>query len=167
MSSDSKGRIGFSYTVEHLRDGIVIDREEVHNLIPIEGINYLLATGFKSGVQVASWYMGIYENNYTPQAADTAATFPGGGFAGESTAYDEVSRGAVTLGTPSGGALASTANVTFTMNATKTIYGGFIASASGKGALTGTLASAVKFASSKNVQAGDVLSISASFSISS
>lgn len=165
MKIEDKAHFGFKYTVEHLRNGVVIDREVSTNLIPVEGINYLLNAGLKGGAQLGAWYMGIYENNYTPQASDVSATFPGGGFAGECTAYDEVSRVPVTLGDVAAGAVASTANATFTANATKTVYGGFLSSSSAKGGLTGVLVSAVKFGSAKTLQAGDVLSVSASLSI--
>lgn len=162
----TKPHVGLTYVVEQIRDGVVIDREVVDNIVPTEGLNYLLSCGLDGGSQITSWYMGVFENNYTPQYTDTAALFPGGGYAGESTAYDEAARQTVSFGTVSSGVLATDANCAFTMNATKTIYGAFIASASAKSSTAGTLVSAVKFSSSKSVQDNDVLSLSASVTLS-
>jgi hypothetical protein len=55
----------------------------------------------------------------------------------------------------------------FTMNAPKTIYGGFITSGSVKAGTTGVLLSAVKAGTSKPVIAGDVLKVTAGITLSS
>lgn len=159
-------KAGFTYLVEVVRDGRVIDSETVHNLMPAEGLNHVLGVTFKGESQVTSWFVGLFEGNYTPVAGDTAASFPGS--ATECTAYSEATRRALTLGAIAAGSADNTGSrAEFTMNANKTVYGGFVTSASAKGATTGTLISAVRFASAKSLSSDDVLRVTAGFTLAS
>jgi len=161
---DNNARFGFVNTVETLdRNCRVIDVEVVKNLIPIEGLNYLLNTGLKGGAQSTTWYIGLYEGLYTPIPADTAATFPAS--ATELTAYSETTRQLLTLGTVAAGAADNSASrgvFTGTTNG-KFAQGGFISSAAAKGATTGVLISAVRFSSPKPIDNGGVLRVTAAF----
>ena len=158
---------GFLWDIEHWRDGKLLEHEQnLHNLMPTEGLNYVLEAAVRGGTAYSSWYIGLFEANYTPLSTDTAATFPGS--ATESTAYAESTRQAYTTVAASGGVLTNAASKgVFTMNATKTIYGGFISSASAKSATTGKLLSAAKFSTSKAVESGDVLNITATITATS
>lgn len=157
---------GFTYTVEHVRNGEVLSTETVKNLMPLEGINHMLGVTFKGVTQATTWYIGLYEGNYTPVLGDTAAAFPAA--ATECTAYDESTRVEFNEGAVSGGALNNAANVAvFTMNATKTVYGGFVSSASAKGGISGVLGSAVRFASAKSLESGDLFRVTAGFTLAS
>lgn len=161
----NSAKAGFVYTIETIKDGKVIDREVVHNLLPIEGINYLISTGLKGGAAFGAWYIGLFEGAYTPVPGDTAATFPTA--ATELTAYSESTRRALTLGTVAAGAAdnqASKGTFTGTTNG-KIVQGGFVASAPAKGATTGVLISAVRFSSPKHLDSGTVLLVTAGFSI--
>ena len=51
------------------------------------------------------------------------------------------------------------------MTGTKTIYGGYITSASTKSATTGSLISTAKFSTSKAVESTDVLNITATITL--
>ncbi len=162
----SAGRAGFTYLVEVVKDGKVIDSEVCHNLIPVEGINHMLNAVLNAGSQVTTWYLGLYEGNYTPQTTDTAATLPAA--ATECTTYDNATRWALVLGSAAAGVVDNSANKTeFTFNADKTVYGGFISSVSGKGATSGVLVSVVKFSSAKVMTIGAVLRVTAGLSITS
>ena len=157
---------GFTYVIEHVRDGRVIDREVQHNLVPVEGLNHFAGVALKGTSQVTAWYVGLYEGNYTPQVTDTAAALPAA--ATEVTAYSEATRVALTLGSISGGAVTNTASpAEFTATSAKTVRGGFISSASAKNATTGVLTSVVKFASPKSLDTGDKLRITAGFTFTS
>lgn len=159
-------RIGFVYEVELIRAGRVIEREVICNIIPTAGLNYLLNILFKGTSPAAAWYLGIYEGNYTPSATDTSANFATD--ATECTAYTPTARPAFTAGTVSGGAVNNaSAKAEFTFTAAKTIYGGFLSTVSAKSALTGTLLSAVKFASPKTGAIADVLSVTAGITLTS
>lgn len=161
---NSVGKSGFTYLVEVIKDGAVVESEIVRNLIPIEGVNYILNTALKNGSPNSSWYIGLYEGAYTPLPSDTAATLPGAST--ESTAYSETTRVPLTLGAVVAGSTdnsASTASFTFT--ADKIINGGFISSLSAKGGTTGVIISAVKFASPKSLSSGSILRVTAGIQI--
>lgn len=157
---------GFTYTIETIVGGQVVDREVVHNLVPTEGLNHILGVTLKGTTPVTTWYTGIYEGNYTPALTDTMAAFPAA--ATESTAYDEAVRQTMVFGTVSGGTVDNSASVAvFSINAPKTIYGAFISSSSVKGAVTGPLLSAVRFTTPKVLDAGAQLKVTGGFVLTS
>lgn len=156
----SEIKAGFTYVVEVVRHGVVIDREVVDNLMPTEGLHYLINAGVRGAAQVAQWYIGVFENDYEPVAGDTMATFPA--LAGESTAYSNVTRPQFTASAPVAGVtnnFTTVAELTFT--AARTIYGAFLSSASGKGSTAGTLLSAAQFSAAKAVDADTILRVKA------
>lgn len=157
---DNALKTGFIWTLEHERDGLVIDVEEAKNLAPTEMLNAIQSAIYKSGAQQANWYVGLFEGNYTPDAAVTAATIAA--LATESTAYNEATRVAWVGGDVAAGAVSNAlSKAVFTFNAAKTIYGGFLISASAKGSVLGVLASVVRFPTPKTVGIGDILRITA------
>ena len=159
-------RPGFIYNVEHWRANRLIDTERIHNLMPNEGVAHALGVLLKGSTQVTTWYIGLFEGNYTPVLADTAATFPASST--ETTTYSETTRVVFNEGAISGGTCDNSANkAEFTSSANKTIYGGFIVSASAKGATSGVLLSAVKFTSPKTFDTGDILRVTAGFTLAS
>lgn len=159
-------QVGGFLDVEHWRKGELIHHQNVHNIVPVEGLTKALENFIKGTGAVTTWYMSIYEGNYTPISTVTAATYTAD--ATESTAYDEATRVAVTFGTPASASVDNTANrADFTINATKTIYGVGLHSASAKSAVTGTLAMATKFSASRPVVASDIISVDYTLSASS
>lgn len=166
MDITSLVRAGFTYHLEVVRNGETVDSDWFHNIIPTEGINHIINTVFAGGVQIPTWYIGIFEGNYTPVAADTAATFSS--LSTESSAYSEVARPLWQKGAVSGGLITNVQNrAVFTMNASKTIYGAFMSAASPKQSTTGTLISAARFNSPKILTSGDVLNVTAGLTLSS
>ena len=148
------------------RDGVIIDEWEQPNLVVNEGLDALLNIMFHGSTQIGTWYIGVFEGNYTPVATVTAATITAAST--ESTAYDESARVAYNEAAASAQAITNSANrATFTFNATKTIYGAFLVSASAKSATTGTLFSAARFATSKAVVDDDELLLTYSFTAAS
>lgn len=176
---------GFQYRVEHLRhtalmaamgqsieglecrgDWAVLSSEDVDNIIPTEGLNYMLGAALTGVAQSASWFIALFEGNYTPVAGVTAATFPAA--ATESTAYNETTRVAWVPGAIAAGSVSNTASkAVFTMNATKSIYGIAQTSISTKSGTTGTLVSVALFSAVKNVVATDVLNVTSTISATS
>ena len=139
-------------------DGAIVVHDNADNLITTEGRNHHLNVVYNGATQVATWYIGVFEGNYTPLATDTAATFPSA--ATECTAYDEATRQAFVEATSTAGLITNTASrAVFTFNATKTIYGGFLTSASAKSATTGVLMAAARFSPSRNVEAAFQLTL--------
>lgn len=166
IKEESSVQAGFVYVVEHIRNGEILSVEEVHNLIPTEGLNYILNTALKAASAVPAWYLALFEGNYTPVAAVTAATFPAA--ATESTAYNETNRVLWAAGPVASGAVSNSASkAVFTMNATKAIYGIAQTSVLTKSATTGVLVSVARFAAVKNVENGDVLNVTSSLSMTS
>lgn len=158
---------GLVYTIDVLdKDGNVTDSEVIHNLIPTEGLNHTLGVLFKGASQVPTWYIGLYEGVYTPGPTDTAATIAAS--ATECSAYAETSRVPFVSGAVAAGSVDNSASrAEFTMNANKTVYGGFLVSSSTKGGTNGVLLSVVRFTSPKVLESGSVLRVTAGASFSS
>lgn len=144
---------GMIYHVESFRRSksgllLLVDVDEVHNICPTEGLNYMLNVGFKDGTKAALWYLALFTGNYTPSLNDTAATFPAA--AGETSAYTQATRVQWAPGTISNGTVDNVSNLaTFDMNALVTVYGGALLSIAGKQLTTGTLSSIARFSSPK------------------
>ena len=159
---EAGGKMGFIYRVDHFRNGVLIDTSEDHNLIPTQGLNHALDVMLKAGVQITSWYVGIFEGNYTPIPAVTGATIVAA--ATECVAYAEATRPAWVGGAIANGFVTNDANrAAFTMNAAKAVYGGFLVSSPVKGGASDVIVSAVRFSTVKNVEAGDILRVRAEF----
>lgn len=162
-----KDDLGFKGEVwlTHIRNGKAICRNEYqgHNIIPTEGLNSLLDTAVGGVSQITAWYCGIFKNNYTPIATNTASNSLGvAGYFGEcqDADYDSpaTNRPAYTIVAASGGVITNAAAAaSFTMAASITVYGAFIASSQAKTATTGKLLAAKQFASSRAVVDNDVL----------
>jgi len=148
--------VGGRFDFQLVRDGKVIDEWSEHNLVVNEGLNHLLNTQFNGGAQVATWYCGLFEGNYTPVATDTGANIAAN--ATESVAYTETTRPEWIEAPASGQQITNTANkAVFTMNASKTIYGAFLISNNTKGGATGVLFAASRFAVARTVVTEDQL----------
>lgn len=146
------------FDVEHRRKGDLLARVAGSNIIPTEGRNHILDVIFHGATQVNPWYIAPFEGNYTPVAGLTAATFTAS--ATECTAYDESTRVAFNEGAAASGVIDNASNrAVFTMNATKTIYGGALLSVSTKSSTSGTLVAAARFSTSRSVVDDDELSV--------
>lgn len=163
---NSQAQAGFTYLIEVVKDGVVVDSETVHNLMPIQGANHLLSSALTGASQVATWYIGLYEGNYTPSIAEVAATLPI--LATECTAYAAATRMAWTPGAAAAGVVDnSAAKAEFVFNAAKTVHGGFLTSAPAKGATSGALMSVVRFASPRVLDVDSILRVTAGITLTS
>lgn len=159
-------RVGGYFEGQIIRDGKVIDEWQDHNLVVNEGLNALLNIMFAGSTQVATWYLGLFEGNYTPVATVTAATITSAST--ECIAYDETTRVAYNEAAAASQSITNSASkATFTINATKTIYGAFLVSTNTKSGTTGTLFSAARFSAAKSVVAADQLLLTYTFTASS
>ncbi len=163
METNSAGSIGFVYTVEHIRDGNVIDTEVVHNLVPDEGIEYILRGALLSGTPITSWSVAIFEGNYTPTTSVTAVTVTAAST--ECVSYSGTTRVGWTGAYAAGTADNSASKAEFTMTADKTVYGAFLVSNNTKGGNTGTLLSIARFNSPKSLETTDILRITAGITL--
>jgi len=172
-----KSGIGFKGEVwlSHKRDGKFLLNEEYQgkNILPTEGLNSLLDTAIGGASQIATWYLGLFKNNYTPISTNTAANSLGvGQYYGEcqDADYDTpaTNRNTYTVVAASGGVLTNAAApASFTMNASIPVYGAFIASSQAKTATTGKLLAAKLFSSGRSVVDSDVLLVTYQITASS
>ena len=162
-------RIFSKWAWELWRKGKLIDHWVEGNLCTDEGLNYVLDVAFSAGTAITAWYCLIFENNHTPAAGNTYAT---PGFT-ESTAYSETNRPAWTDGGVSAKTVSNSASkASFTMNASKTIYGGALVgggtapNTKGDSAGGGKLYNVSQFTGgAKSVILNDVLQVTISFTI--
>lgn len=138
------------------RAGRVIDRFVDKNLIVNEGLNNVLDVYFHNIAQATTWYIGVFEGNYTPIATVTAATIAAAST--ESTAYANATRpDYVEAAAASQSITNSASKASFVFNATKTIYGAFLVTDNTKSGTSGVLFSAARFSNPKAVESGDEL----------
>lgn len=150
--------------VECVRDGKVIWVEEGPNLIVTAGRNKLLDETLEGSGYTAAWYMGLIDNAgfSAIAAADTMASHAGWTEADE---YDEATREAISFGAASAGTKATDADCSFTINATITINGVFIAASGTKNESASVLFAAKSFSAARACVDNDVLNVSYSASL--
>jgi hypothetical protein len=156
------------YEVAHWRRGVLLSRTWDHNLVTNEGLDAWLDIMLHAATQITTWYVGLVESNTTPAAAMTYAvpTFT------ESSAYSEGTRQEyVEAAASSQSTTNSASKATFSINATKTIYGaalfggGSAATTKGDVAGGGTLLNYSKFSASKSVVSGDSVEVTVTFNM--
>lgn len=140
------------------------DEQVDDNLIPAEGILYLLGAGLGGVTAITTWYLALSNGASTPAANWTAANFAAN--AGEVTSqtegYSGANRPAWTPTAAAAGSISSqTARSSFSIVTTSSISvtGAALLSAQGRGATTGTLASASRFSSSRTLNNGDTFEL--------
>lgn len=167
MSTENALALG-RFTIEcYDKDGNLKWEDANHNLVVNVGLQYLAGSALTSTTQITSWYIGLYGAgaSNTPAASDTLASHAGWT---EVTNYSGtrklVSWTAATNANPS--VAASSAAVSFTMNATTTVGGAFLCSATS--GTSGTLFSAADFQSpgDRSVVSGDIITVTYSLSVS-
>lgn len=157
-------KIGGVFTGQILRKGEVIDEFECHNLVPNEGLNHILDVVVHGSTPVTTWYMGVFEGNYTPVVGLTAATVASA--ATECTAYNGATRPEYVEAAAASQTITNSANrASFVFNASKNIYGAFLVSSSTKGGTSGVLLAAAKFSAVKSVEDDDELLLTYALSI--
>jgi len=130
--------------------------EEFENLVVNQGLDDILDNEFKGSGYTAAWYVGLKATG-TVVAADTMASHAGWS---EITDYDETTRPVCTFGTVSGQSVDNSASTAdFTINATVTVFGAFLANDSTKGGTAGELYGAGDFTTSRPCVDDDVLKV--------
>lgn len=157
-----KAKAFISGTYVHDVNGL--DEQSDPNLLPDEGLIYLLTVGLYNGTKLPTWYLSLYAANYTPLAALTAASYPA--TASEITSntegYTESTRQVWTPSAPAANAIDNLANkaaFTIATASSLTVNGAALLSDSAKGAVTGKLASATKFSASRVMYNTDVFNL--------
>lgn len=157
-----KANVFASGTYVHDVNGM--DERTDPNILPDEGLMYLLTTGFYNGTKITTWYLSLYSGNYTPVAGLTAASYPAtaGEITSGSEGYSESTRRTWTASAPASNIVdnvASKATFTIVTASSLTVNGAALTSDATKGAVTGTIASATKFASTRTLYNTDVFNL--------
>lgn len=130
------------YHVECLRpDGTLRWAEDFRNLVVNAGLDDLLDKYFKGSAYTAAHYVGLVNGATSPlpayAAGDTMASHAGWT---ENQNYSEANRQTLTLGTVSGQSVDNSASkASFSINASVTIAGCFVADNNTKGGTSGVL----------------------------
>lgn len=125
---------------------------------PTEGRNYIWDAAVHNGTRYGTWYVALFEGDYTPDDTDTAANFASR--ATEITAYTSGTRPELVESVPAAGGIDNSTAVTqVTLTTEKTVHGFAILSAPAKGATTGVLLCIQKLTAPRTYGAGDVVKI--------
>lgn len=153
------------WIVEHVRNGNVIGKYDVKNLVVDVGLNKMLDVMFDAVTQITAWYIGLISSSgYTAiAAADTMSSHAGWT---EFTAYSEGTRVAWDPATAASKSITSNAVAEFTISSSGTVKGLFLTSGSAKSGTTGTLWCATLFPSDVPVVSSDVLRVTYTTSLS-
>jgi hypothetical protein len=146
------------------KGGPLLWREHIKNLTVTQGLNDILTKYFTGSSYTAAWYVGLINNaSFTALAAgDTSQQINGSNGWIEDTAYSAGVRQTLTLGSASAGSISNTASpASFTMNASGTLNGAFIATTSTQGAGAGgtVLYGEASFSSTQAYASGNVITV--------
>jgi hypothetical protein len=160
-------------TLEHFRRGELIHKQAGSNIFTTEGRNHILDIIFGSTEKDSATYVGIFKQNITPVAGDTAAAKLGAaGTYGECQDADYTpltNRPAYTVVAAASSSCTNAASpAVFTIVASSiTVYGAFITNTAAKTSTSGALICAKAFSPSRAVITGDVLSVTYAISTTS
>lgn len=140
------------------------DLRKDSNLIPAEGIAYILDAALGAGSQITSWYLAVFSGNVEPATNWTAANFTANAseIVSNTEGYSNATRPAWTPGAVSSGVIGNiSSKATFDIICTSaiTISGAAMLSNNIKGGTNGTLVSATRFASERVVNNGDAFEL--------
>jgi len=156
------------YTGQLIRAGKIIDEWTDDNLVVNEGLNSLLNVQLGAGTQIGTWYLGLFQGNYTPVATDTASVIAANST--EASGYTAGARQPWVQAGASGQSITNTASrASFTFNyvSATSIYGAFLVSTATINGTSGTLFSAARFSTAKSVINLDQLLLTYTFTASS
>lgn len=145
-----------TFTVECFdKDGNLKWSEEFKNIVVDEGVEYMFDLALRATGSTTTWYVGLIENGGTIAATDTLTSNSWD----EDQNYSEANRPAWGPGAAASRSITNTTTVDFSINATTTIQGIFLADDNTKGGTTGTLWAVANFSSSASLVNGDTLKI--------
>lgn len=147
------------FKVELIRNGLVLATTFFPNTVVNEGKNKLLDVFFRNQTQIATWYIGLMDNTGYSSNPVTDTMSSHAGWA-ECTGYSESVRQTWVVDAAASQQIVNGTTVaTFSINATNTLRGIFVASNSTKGGTTGTLWATALFPSTLAVANGDQVKI--------
>jgi len=149
---------GFVYTAHYTGPNGDTWTEEVHNRIPQEGVDFVAGLLTATVSLVSPWYVGIFENDYTPVDGSSAGALATS--IGETTSYEAANRPTfVSVYDGVSRIDNAAARAEFVFTADKRIYGGFLTSTQAKQDTSGVLLSIARFTSPRDVEVGGTLRV--------
>lgn len=151
---------GFQWDLEILSEqGEVTHKESQHNLIPTQGMDFLVRSPFGDTAPISTFYLGLFRGNYIPTPATSAVDIPTN--MNEFVEYSEAERPLWERSFAAPSSMDNAASkASFTITQDRTIYGAFLVSDPTKGGNSGLVLSCVRFASPQTVTAGQVVNLS-------
>lgn len=151
---------GFRWHAEIINaDGSVAEKESAWNLIPADGIDFLIRAPFGDVGSISTFFLGLFRGNYIPSPSTSAADIPSGMI--EFVDYSEASRPEWVRQLASIGTMDNLSQkAEFTVTQDRTIYGAFLVSNATKGGNNGLVLSCVRFATPKPLTAGQTVKLS-------
>lgn len=135
-----------------------INGEVSHNLIPVEGDNYIMDIFTNKVAIPAALYIAPYSGAVDPATSWTAANFTANST--EATTYAEATRPTYTTAAASSSSINNNASPgVITLNNTTTINGTGILTVSTKSSTSGKLLSAARRGSALTLASGDVVNL--------
>jgi hypothetical protein len=160
-----KGKFGHRVIVEAVRDGDVLWREDITNIVFNEGLNDILDSYYKGTNYTAAHYLGLTSGSPTFAVGDTMASHAGWS---EVTAYSESARPTIAWGTASSGSISNSGSpAQFTINASTTVGGVFITTNATKGGTAGKLIAGAAFSLNRILAANDTLLVTVTAQLTS
>jgi hypothetical protein len=160
--------VGTWWEIEHFRKGKLIDFWEQGNVCTTEGLTEMLDIMFHGATQITTWYILLFEDDYTPLITNTYAV---PGFT-ESEAYDEATRVEYVVAAGSANSITnSVSKAAFTISSSKTIYGAALVgggtdpTVKSNTAGGGTLFASSRFGTAKEVVDDDVLLVTCTITL--
>ena len=149
---------------EYFYDSNGANPESTANLLPTQGLNYLLETSLRNGSAHTQWYLAIFSGAYTPVSGVTASTFTSSAteITSASEGYTETTRRPWTSVAASGGVTDNVADrAAFTIASANevVIRGAALLSDPVKGGTNGVLVSIARFASPRTESAGNIFNL--------
>ena len=157
-------RAGALASGEYFYDSNGANPESTANLLPTQGLNYLLETSLRNGAAHTQWYLAIFSGAYTPVSGVTAATFTSAAteITSASEGYTETTRRPWTSVAASGGVTDNVADrAAFTIASANevTIRGAALLSDPIKGGTNGVLLSIARFTNARTESSGNVFNL--------
>lgn len=133
--------------------------ETSENLVVDEGLDYLIGSAIGASSTISNWYIATFSGDVTVLSTWDASNFTAN--ATEWTLYESATRPAWSRGAVASGAVDSFATkAEFKSTAdTQIVRGAALISASGKGAVSGTLIAASRFPSDKSLDTDEILDV--------
>lgn len=145
---------GFRHVLE-LYDkatGELVDREDVFNLIPNVGIDFLAQAPFGDAAPIPQFYCGLFTANYIPTSSVTSAQIPTS--MAEFVAYPNATRPSWDRAYANHTHDNAASKAIFLPSVDANVYGSFIVSSPTKGGNDGLLLSVARFSTVKALSAG-------------